>query len=193
MQALPSGHLITDLPTTFPCAQCGTTIHHKHPAEVNALDYSPIDTPANGYAVRTSDNALICYECAAKSDIADAAQTGKLFAYVKGIAAHRGHTSTYYRQPRYYVTTAADVAITTWPGLPLNVGPVHADSAYVSNFGDVRIPIRALLPTANLTTSAHTWNGHTGDLETWHGTYYASAGDYARLTRDKHQTNRRVG
>lgn len=166
MQALPSGHYVTDLPPTFPCAQCEKAIYHDQLPHVT-----------NGYAVRSTDNEMICYDCAAANDLDHAATTGKLFAYVRGVTY--AHTKDQYTRKQthwYYVRVADDASITTWPGRPLNIGRIYACNAWQSNFNDVRISIYCHLPT-----------GENGTLQTWHGTYYASAGDYCRLTRTKNQ------
>ena len=58
---------------------------------------------------------------------------------------------------------------TTWTGQ--NLGNVSFGSSSRSNFGDERVPI-----------SVYAING-----KKYHGTYYKSAGDYARIKLFKHQ------
>lgn len=62
--------------------------------------------------------------------------------------------------------------LTTWTGDKL--GTVRFGRVFRDSFGGVRVPI--------------TVQAITG--ETYHGTYYASAGDYARIRKAKHQTSK---
>lgn len=150
----------------FTCHDCGST-------------FQPTDgTCTTGYAVLNdeafspTDNAnnhKVCYECALKRDLADAAETGKLFAYVSG----RYATGEWKHHPRpFYVE-----AVTTWPGLPLNVGKAHTVNTWRSNFGDMRTAF-----------SCHIATGKDGTLEKWHGLTYGDNGTYCRLRRAKVQS-----
>lgn len=163
MQALPSGHKINEIPPSFPCAACDLPILDHH------------------YAVRSDDNEMVCYQCAYNADLAQAAQTGKLSAYID--AEHIGSA--------LYNTTRPPIgklkAITNWPGLPFTAAPPHITGRYRSNFGDRRITFTCKLPTGTPTTPPVPRNQDVSLWQWWYGTYYADAGDYCRLTRNKNQ------
>jgi hypothetical protein len=68
---------------------------------------------------------------------------------------------------RYGKLYGATGALTTWTGQHL--GTVQFGRAWRDNFGGTRVPV--------------TVKAITGDV--YHGTYFASAGDYARIRRAK--------
>lgn len=72
---------------------------------------------------------------------------------------------------RYFLyVKAIPGLVTTWTGQTL--GTCQLGSVYRGGFGDKRQPI-----------TVRAVNGCT-----YHGTYFKSAGDYARITKSKHQT-----
>jgi len=74
---------------------------------------------------------------------------------------------------RYFVYIDEEKALaTTWTGDKL--GTVHFGRPYVSNFGDERTPVDMA--------------GINGIQ--YHGTYYRSSGDYARIKKCKNQETR---
>lgn len=153
----------------FTCHDCGDAFY---------VEEGGITIP---YVILANDaypQHRICYECARTRDLEQAAESGRLFAYV---TSHRQEIYKFYAQ----VEQEFIDSVTTWPGLLLNVGKVETINTWRSNFGDVRTAFSCYLLTGPKMVDG------LRSLELWHGITYGDNGTYCRLRRAKIQPSRR--
>lgn len=88
-------------------------------------------TGGAGYAIRSSDNAKICYNCCGKLDEAELVETGKLVGYL----IYKQEPKPWSRTGREYLKNAF---FTNWPET-LKIPVTGSVNRSINNFGAERI------------------------------------------------------